>query len=159
MKKLTFVLLLLLVPALLQAEQIGFKVGGVEFNDPGVFGSNTAPVIGTEILLKYDSYDMDFRLSFDFCNEGKQVVMISPALKYNFPSDYLWPYIGAGMELVLINGTPQRHALGPVFFGGIEPFIGKDITLFIEIKFIEAKSGNLDLGSKSINWGIRWLLK
>ena len=159
MKKLILAVLITLIPTMLFADEIGLRMGAVEFNNPDVYGVRNTLVYGTELLFKDNWYDMDLRLDAEFANAGYRVASVMLSGKYNFPIEQLWPYIGAGFGLVLLNSSPQKHALGTLIYFGIEPKMTENVTFFYELRFVDAKSQGFDLGSTTFNGGVRWLLK
>ena len=152
MRRIILILMILLIPTMLYAEQIGIKVGGMSFDN---FNGGYL-VNGAEIDLDYWTPNLQFQFVMEDTQGDFSLFSLTPGLKYNFPSNTLSPYIGGGIGLFIVDN--KYSATGRALSAGIEPKLTDRISLFIELKFNFVRIKSIDYSGKSICWGLRWLL-
>ena len=176
MKKIILALLLLLIPTILFAEQIGIKIGNFKFNETG-YGYTNNFCFGVDLSSDFNK-GIQYRLSADYYRQSfdtnnylysTYLYSITPSLKFNFTDYYISPYVGVGIGLFLVkeiikyqtyNITARYdsyyHGLGEVFYGGVDFNLNEDISMFIELEWDYIEISGIDFGGRKVYLGTRF---
>ncbi len=148
-KLVVMLMLMLLVPVIAFASQLGVKTGG-SINEPNALYES-----GVELILGDGVSETNFlRIDFEqfFVDTKMRAISLSIMVKPRISS--LEMYTGIGAMAVI----GDRHGIGPIIFIGIEPKINELVSFFTELKFnnVLLEPDGSFLSNTKVAWGLRF---